>query len=267
MNDGNQILKLQNSDRCTNLLAAQRQMYDEAKRFRAIRTTVVVGIPAAISVARHCCPLSAGVIVVVSFVSVVIANVLESFASARQNYAVDVQQAADAYMFGIDFDGTIQEEDAVDAAAKKYFGRHSREDLMNWYPSKIRGLEPARAVMACQKTNRSWTRTLLWISIGATAIATLFLVISFTAANAKASDFWVFEISLLPLGELAVGAICDWAKALWHVSKLSNSVTQLGTPDEKSIRRVQHYTYLYRQQRPAPSMVYRLARPRMEKNV
>jgi len=197
----------QNAAWSIQLLAAQRQLYSEAKWWRRLRAWSVTAM-AVIGVAATL--LAPDLLKVLGPVGAVF-GVAQWFASIiekqRTNMAANIQEQFDTSVYPLDWNpviGTKADAEEVIAAASRFKG--DRAKLTNWYiiPN---GVPRPLDVLLCQRSNLRWDAALR-IAYANTILAglvVLFLVIV-AAAVAQGRSLGEFGLALLPsLGAFLLG--------------------------------------------------------------
>jgi hypothetical protein len=198
------IVKRQNSPEAIELLAAQRQLYIEAKRLRRVRLWVAwtmacigVAVTAAVpDMLKIIAPIGAALLV---------AQWLASNAEKqRTKAAANVQEQFDTSVYGLAWNTTLGkkvEVEGVIAAAMRFKGE--RQKLVNWYclPADI----PDRlGILLCQRTNLRWDMALRRrYSDAILAVLVLLLAATVVAGGVRGISIWDYMLGFLPL----VGAV------------------------------------------------------------
>lgn len=159
----NQIPQRQNEDRFLQLLAAQRQLYDEEKKGMTIWTGIATALAilgtGAIAIMQPFTPLLTWItlMVVVGEFAVV-----PSIMNRRKN-AAKIQEIFDCELLDIEWNqvlaGSKPEPEVILSAAQK-FREHRNPDewekLKDWYSPTVGNLPLPKARIACQKENIWW---------------------------------------------------------------------------------------------------------------
>ncbi len=146
MNSGDEILEHQNDGHVIALLAAQRQLYSDAKKWHLANGFAVIGIPVAVSLL----PKTSAFVQVGSIaVAGILSRVFVGRAEARQAEGTRVQQLVDSILFDVRLPNTDHDEELAARRARDYIRRSGTQDLKDWFPDCIRGLEPGRAEYEC----------------------------------------------------------------------------------------------------------------------
>ncbi|MGE3271322.1 MAG: S-4TM family putative pore-forming effector [Chloroflexota bacterium] len=154
------IAARQNLSANIDLLAAQRQLYSEAKQLRRVRAWSV----AAMAVIGVAVPFVASDLVkgagVVGFIVTVVQWIIGIIEKRRTKMAATVQEQFDTSVFPLPWNSVlgnrVDPEDLV-AAARRFTG--DRNDLMNWYRIPTETPRPLD-ILLCQRSNLRWDAAL-----------------------------------------------------------------------------------------------------------
>lgn len=184
----NQIPQKQNEPRHLTQLAAQRQLYSDAKRMQI--ASVVVSIPVVI--------LGSILVAILPPLSVytalwgVIATFLELLVFSQlqkkiQEKAAKIQQMFDCEVLQFQWDSLncgihVEPEAIIDASDRYKRLNGSFSSLVDWYPTGIGGLPIEQARIVCQRSNVWWDSQLRrryskWIVIILAGLTTIVLLI------------------------------------------------------------------------------------------
>ena len=256
MNDGAEILRLQTTKRAISLLAAQRQLYADAKLLYLAYGAAVAIPPALVSVTSSASvvPLMLSVILPVVF-----GRVLTSLAEKRQCEAASVQQELDSYLYGLSLPNTDHDESLAALCCQRY-KKKGVSDLSGWHPERIRGLQSGEAESECQKVSIRWTKDLAAMALlidVLVAAAIMFVVVRGIMRSGASSIAYVL---LTPVVEWVVECALDRCRLYTVAKGIKLSVENLGSDEEGQIRRIQNLIYECRCLRPVPDFLYRLTK-------
>jgi len=158
----NNIPHKQNTQGELNLLAAQRQLYSDAKNLQLV--SVVIGVPAVVvwSIAVAVLPTLA----VYAGLWGIIATFLELLVFSRlqkstQEKAANIQQIFDCDVLQFNWANLncgirVEQEAIIDASNRFNRKSHSHSTLQNWYPTSVGQLPIYQARIICQRANIWW---------------------------------------------------------------------------------------------------------------
>lgn len=213
----NQISVKQNQGKYLKYLAAQRQLYDEAKKWYggALGAGILIAI---IGNAFFLTRTWDFVPPLISLLAVAIALIdsfaLPHIADKRRKDAAKIQEAFDCDVLEIPWNqylGARPAAEAIYQAAERYKSKHSSqewESLRNWYtPAGLEEMDLPQARVACQRENIWWDSELRrkyasWVTI-VTIVLFVVLIVWGVVSNWSLRDLlgpFSFSISLLIIG-------------------------------------------------------------------
>ena len=164
---GKEINKRQNESKSLQYLAAQRQIYSEAKTRMNVQIALIVLPPIAICFLKELCIYNTNIVACVILLSFIIL-VFDRFYLSEQIKekccrAAKIQELFDSYVLDIVWNNSLcgSKEEIyryVDISAEKYKQNKGVEMLKNWYPPEIKSLRGEKARLQCQKINVFWDR-------------------------------------------------------------------------------------------------------------
>lgn len=161
----NGIKRRQNEECVIKYLAAQRQLYDEAKKLSAVVTLLSVVLPFLLSVAAvlgnnriefkvaYAC---------VSIATLFVSSFVEQCIGEKKQLAADIQQQADIYIYQMPWDEKFfwSKKDVTDAVVRKskilLRKEGEKERLYNWYVSDLSKCGLEKGILLCQTENHVW---------------------------------------------------------------------------------------------------------------
>ncbi len=159
----NQIPQRQNEDRFLQLLAAQRQLYDEEKKGMTIWTGIATALAilgtSAIAIMQPFTPLLTWITLMVVVGEFAVVPVIVN----RRKNAAKIQETLDCELLDIEWNqvlaGSKPEPEVILSATQK-FREHRNPDewekLKDWYSPTVGNLPLPKARIACQKENIWW---------------------------------------------------------------------------------------------------------------
>lgn len=161
----NVIVKRQNEEKCICYLAAQRQLYNEAKRLDNIEILFSVFLPlffaALQSIISGNTYLNA-TSYVLSIVSMVISLLFGSYIDRKKEIAAEIQQHFDLYVYQMPWDNKLfclqRNVTHVVAEKAKLLLKNPKEHerLTNWYTTATETVDLKKGILMCQKENYNW---------------------------------------------------------------------------------------------------------------
>ena len=125
MNNGKAIMETQDSEECIYLLAAQRQLYTESKRWKAAQFGASLAIPFVITLGQvlRVIQIDAAWAVATEALIVIALTALPKAKEGRRRTAVRIQQAFDSRVYGVSFENAGFDAAQVRTEAQKYLDR------------------------------------------------------------------------------------------------------------------------------------------------
>lgn len=255
MNDGDRLIALQNEVKIIELLAAQRQLYSDAKVAYIVHGALSIGIPAVATVF----PCLSAIVQVVSVVMpIVLGRFLVNWASSRQVEAASVLQDIDGFLFGMEFPHTGFDRGLAARRSISHIEKRGREGLVGWYPDRIRGLAAGKAEFVCQGINIAWTRNLSIVALLLDLTIVIFaIVVSALGIQRSGSDSLAYLL-LVPIVDWFVETLLDRRNLYCLTTRIENSRKDLGNDTAEAITKVQELIFVYRCSRPVPNFLYGL---------
>jgi SMODS-associating 4TM effector domain len=211
----NNINDRQNEPWNIRLLAAQRQLYGEAKWWRRWRWVIVLGVAATgllasafYEPAGRWLGAVGGALLLVDWL---VASPLET---RRTKAAANIQEQFDTTVFGLPWKpiatGEKLDREEVIRAQSRY--RPAKDDLIDWYPD-VRGLPAPEGIIICQRTNLHWDMSLrqsyalaVWSGVGLLPLIALLLRLP---GGLTWSEFFLAYLPLV--AALRTGVTVGWS--------------------------------------------------------
>lgn len=161
MNNGNEILKAQEKEDNIKLLAAQRQMYSEAKNVSAFATFVSLAIPLIVTLLQIYISINYWILFFLALMLLLAGAQLKRRAQKLAKVAACVQQKFDSNIFDMPFDNVCICDCDITQYSMRYLENHdAKEKLLGWYTVPIKGMNGLDAITRCQRQNSKWTKNL-----------------------------------------------------------------------------------------------------------
>lgn len=161
----NGIVKRQNEEKYIYHLAAQRQLYNEAKELNNIRIFFSVFVPVFFAVLSSIMNNNVYLIaisVVVATIIIIISPKISSSIEYKREKAAEIQQHFDLYVYQMPWDdklfGLKRDVSNVIAEKSKLLVKSAkeREKLANWYTVIAGTVDLEKGILMCQKENYNW---------------------------------------------------------------------------------------------------------------
>lgn len=161
----NGINQRQNEEKCIAMLAAQRQLYSDAKVLDLISTLLSVLIPFLLSCVLLFVPKDSPVGVtsyVISIVSMIFSFCISGHIKSEKRTAAFIQQKFDTYVYSMPWNRRIFGDDKnVSSEIAQYSekilsNRAEKEKLKNWYTAEADKKSLNEGILICQRENFTW---------------------------------------------------------------------------------------------------------------
>jgi hypothetical protein len=253
------INKIQNTNHCIELLAAQRVIYREAKKYRTIRIVGSFGLTIIAPVVILFFPELKITLGIVGGIWTIMAFLISARESSKVKEAATIQEEFDTLTFELDWNniqcGSKVSNEIIHSSASKYI---DKSDLKNWY-GDLDGITTNLSILICQRSNLVWDwrlrKQFAWTII--IALLILFgLGLGISLYHKLTLQTYLISI-LLPsasafiLGIKEVKEHFDSAKSKEALEKKINSmweksITSLVSPTKLELRQVQDKIYQLR---------------------
>lgn len=268
----NEIVSRQNEDTSINYLAAQRQLYNEAKNLDNLGILFSVFLPLCCAILQsifHDNIYLNSVSYILSILSMIVSLLLNSYVSQKKETAAQIQQYFDTYVYKMPWDNKLfgkkkdVTHDVAEKSQKLFKKSGEREKLINWYTSTVGTVELEKGIAMCQKENWNWDvalrkrfrllsfiiialLTILVFAIGVIrneSVPTLLCRIAFITPMLQ----WLFE---------TVKQLNADIKNLIELDDLSNSDNSLNMD---CLQEIQNKIYIHRKSSfPIPNLIYKI---------
>jgi hypothetical protein len=282
----NNILINQNKPENILKLAAQRQLYKEAKRYFIIQIFITVPVTILLSFLKMI-PLGYlgfDFVAVAAFFGacITIADLLigHLLVSNYKCKAAKVQEEFDCDVYEMDWD-KISVGSKIPQEVVNEYGRIYKDvpgsPLIDWYPLEIAGISKEKAILICQKTNLHYDKSLrnkyIWVT-GIVALLILSIIVTTSLiGNPSLGDFMkqVF-VPFLPILVLSLKITIEHFKSARALGELNATVASLSDsvngPSIAGLRLVQTKIYASRKDSPlVPDFFYNKKRKGLENHM
>ena len=226
----NEILNRQNEQKPIMYLAAQRQLYSEAKRLNNLFFDISVLFPFLLSIMQFIFDENELLNVCIQLMSILvfIAGIkINSIIKKKKIDAAMIQQQFDVYVYDVPWDKKLfgKRLDMSQLIAEKsnlFLKKNCGNDkLKNWYTSVVGSVSKEKGILMCQKENFSWDislrkkfKNICCIFIG--------IVISLIIAQALVEDD-TLRVLISKIG--LISSILEWIITV--VLNLNNNIKNL----------------------------------------
>lgn len=161
----NGIASRQNEDNSIAMLAAQRQLYRDAKKCNTVLVALSVWIPFALSVILLFIPENTEwryASYILSIVSMVFGFAIDKYIEQKKQLAAFIQQKFDVYVYEMPWDKRIFGRDKnvdheIATHSKKILNnQQEQKQLKDWYTPGVDKKNAIDGILACQRENLGW---------------------------------------------------------------------------------------------------------------
>lgn len=161
----NGIRKRQNEENSILKLAAQRQIYNEAKKIEYLIVIFSVVIPfvfACIQIFIKNNAILNSWSYIFSFFSMIVALIFSAHIDKKKGNAAFIQQQFDIYVYQMPWDKKLfgknrNVNDVIADKSRKHLeNAANKEKLMDWYPPIVDTVQINKGILSCQKENYKW---------------------------------------------------------------------------------------------------------------
>ena len=161
----NGIAMRQNEEKAITMLAAQRQLYNDAKRFDAISVMLSVWLPFVMALILLFLPEESSwksVSYILAIVSMLFSFVVDKRIDDKKKLAAYIQQKFDVYVYNMPWNERIFGKDKNVNQDIVTYSKHIMENdgekkcLNNWYTPAVDNKELLTGILLCQRENFRW---------------------------------------------------------------------------------------------------------------
>jgi hypothetical protein len=292
-NIGQSIVEKENQPRNIERLAAQKEMYFQAKRLFFVQFIVTVLITVVLALIGLALPYLGSTIdwnwvrgIYGVLAAIIDLFLLNHFINQLRQKAAAIQELFDCDVLDLEWNKVCVGEKPQPEDVKKYADKHlnrvkNYDKLQTWYAETIKEVDGIAAKVICQRSNFSYDSTIrrsfqYWL-VGITI--TILIATVLIALVMNASTRALVSMSLLPilpiltfLGKLAK----EHSTSLKNLESLRSNITSLwsdvlsgsATNVETTLRRIQDKIYQNRKTSPLiPEWFYDWQRPKLEQQM
>lgn len=161
----NGIAVRQNEEKAIAMLAAQRQLYNDAKKFGAISVVLSVWLPFAMALILLFLPEESiwkSVSYILAIVSMLFSFVVDKHIDDKKKLAASIQQKFDVYVYNMPWNERIfgkqknVNQDIVAYSKQIIENADKKERLYNWYTPAVDNRDLSTSILLCQRENFWW---------------------------------------------------------------------------------------------------------------
>lgn len=161
----NGIAVRQNEEKAIAMLAAQRQLYNDAKKLGAISVVLSVWLPFAMSLILLILPEESiwkSVSYILAIVSMLFSFVVDKHIDDKKKLAAFIQQKFDVYVYNMPWNERIfgkqknVNQNIVTYSKQIIENSDKKERLYNWYTPAVDNRDLSTSILLCQRENFWW---------------------------------------------------------------------------------------------------------------
>ena len=275
------ILTLQNRPEKIRMLAAQRQLYKEAKKFLMVQIFLTVPLTIAFAFLRLILTgVNANITSLVIFLGVLvtIADILIGYCyvSNYRTKAAKIQEQFDCEVYEMSWESLCAGKKATSETVNEFGNKYvpvPNMPLEDWYPVEI-GLSKEEAILVCQKTNLHYDSSLRYEFVSAVVISSLVILgilvgIAFIG-NPQFTVLLTFIVApFAPVAYLTLKIYFEHRKSIKASDELHDTISALSEsnkiPSAQELRTIQNSIYKSRKDNAlVPDFFYNWKRKKLE---
>jgi hypothetical protein len=288
---GYSIIEKENLQKNLERLAAQKEIYFQAKRLfflqfflTVIITVLLTFIGLALSYFGYNIDWFRGTYgIVVALIDLLLLGI---FINHLRQKAASIQELFDCDVLDLEWNKVLVGDKPMIEDIKKYSKKHlarvkSFDKLNNWYAKKIREVDGVAAKLICQRSSFSYDYSirksfLYWMVGGSVAIFILLILIAlFTDMRSRSVVMTIF-LPFLPILTFSVKLYNEHTSSIKNLESLRSHILSLwsaildgtATNPETTLRQIQDKIYLNRKNHSLiPERFYDSLRPRFEQQM
>ena len=257
MNNG--IVERQNEDKYIHYLAAQRQLYSEAKKIHSIGILFSVILPLVFALLQLLDSDNTylnAVSYVLSILSMILSLLLGSYVENKKELAAEVQQHFDVYVYQMPWDDKLfgQQKSVTHIVAEKskllLRKTGERERLVDWYRPEIGTVSLEKGIFMCQKENYNWDVCLRKRFRSASFILIGILSISIFSIGIVKDESVIILLCrfafIIPMFQWLFETVKQLNKDIKNLNELDELIRSSGSKSMEELQEIQSKIYIHR---------------------
>ena len=245
-NEPNSILKL----------AAQRQIYKEAKEINKIIAIFSLVIPLVLAIISIFIPnknwsIAAKIMLLASWLCALIL-ILER--EKNKETAALIQQQFDLYVFSLNWDYKLFKKNKnvdsiISEKSNKLFSKlpEQKDKLANWYTKDVYNLPLKKAILLCQEENITWDSKIRNCYMLFSVMITFLLLILILCIGIYKHDFLFIIASYIPILQWEITSIINVKKDIKRLNSLREMINTDNNYELGDLMDIQREIYEHRQ--------------------
>jgi hypothetical protein len=234
----NNIPFQQNTQKNLDFLAAQRQLYSDAKNLQTVSLVANVIIAAILSGLTIMLPSIKVYTVIWALATTILElSVLSHYQKTSQENAAKIQQLFDCAVLqlnreSLNTDFHIDPEIIIHAARKFKAKGNDMKNLEDWYPVDVGKVSIEKARIICQRTNIKWDsqlrrRYMQWIISGMVILIVSVSFIAVIKGETLANFFLIFLLPLMPIILFILRQYRDHGEAANKLDRIKEEINKV----------------------------------------
>lgn len=268
----------QNEEKSIAMLAAQRQLYKNAKSFSCVVYIFSLLIPFGISVISIFAAQNQSLLIVsyiTSIASMIISDVTSSSIKQNKKLAAYIQQKFDVYVYQMPWNKRLfGEEKNVDREIARYSkpilsDEKEKQKLKNWYTKPVAKKPILEGIISCQRENFSWDYELrLRVRNAAIVIVSVLVILIFMIGvwNKESVLTLLGRIAfVIPIAKWLSGVVISLNEDMKRLEELEVKINSAGNNGMEDLLEIQRDLYQHRKEcYTIPDFVYNWFKERDE---
>ena len=255
----NGINQRQNEEKCIAMLAAQRQLYSDAKKLDWTSTVLSVLIPFLLSCILLFVPKDSPVGVIsyiVSIVSMIFSFCVSGHIKNEKRMAAFIQQKFDTYVYIMPWNRRIFGDDKnVSSEIAQYSekilsNRAEKEKLKNWYTVEADRKPLNEGILVCQRENFTWDAGLRkrfrMLSIGVVVLLSGAVLIMGVILNESVIELLCRIAFLVPMLQWLFETVKMLNEDLDNLNELDAAINSKSEKSMEDLQDIQKLIYEHR---------------------
>lgn len=276
----NGILTRQNENNSIAMLAAQRQLYRDAKQFEILSVALSVWIPFALAVILFFSNQDSiwrYISYIIAIVSMIFSFAVDKWIDEKKRLAAFIQQKFDVYVYSMPWNDRIfgknrnvNQEIAINS--QKILGNKKEKDaLYNWYTLAIEDKDLLSGILLCQRENFWWDvglrKRFRGISIFAIAFLCMAVLVMGLLKNEDVAQLlWRFAF-IVPMVEWLLNTVKQLNKNIVDLKEIDIVINDDSSKTMDDLQDIQRMIYEHRKECYAiPDCIYKLFKNNDEDN-
>lgn len=256
----NGINKRQNESNSIAKLAAQRQLYDDAKKINTILIAISVWIPFVFAIILCFLPCNTKwnyLVYILSIISVIASFFVEDIIKEKKKLAAYIQQQFDSYVYAMPWNERLFGKNKnVDHQIANYSKKilnntEEKNKLFNWYSSEVDTKRLIDGILACQNENFWWDvglrKRFKWLSvIGIITFITVIVIMGVVNNESVPELLWRLAF-IAPMLQWLLETIKQLNADIRKLNELDENINNGSIKEMSNLQDIQKIIFEHRQ--------------------